>query len=93
MLERVCLEQSIPCVSVCKNQTHQSWTLNVLDRAVTAAMVTKGSSVYAEEIKHDVARFFKDIIDRVYAQDNDDQEMPSSDDVDEQQNNIVSTTT
>ena len=92
MLERVCLEQSIPCVSVCKNQTHQAWMLNVLDRAVTAAMVTKGTSVYDEEIKKEVERFFKDIIDRVYAQDSDEQEMPLNDDIDDEQQNKTVTT-
>ena len=92
MLERVCLEQSIPCVSVCKNQTHQSWTLNVLDRAVTAAMVTKGTSVYDEEIKKDTESFFKDIIDRVHAQDSDEQEMPLNDDIDDEQQNKTVTT-
>ena len=67
--------------------------LNVLDRAVTAAMVTKGTSVYDEEIKKEVERFFKDIIDRVNAQDEDEQEMPLTDDIEEQQNNTVTTNT
>ena len=56
-------------------------TLSVLDRAVIAALVTKGTGVYDEELKPSIERLFQDIIDRLKAQDSDDQEMPSTDEV------------
>ena len=79
MLERVCVEQSIHCTSVCKNATHSSWLLNVLDRAVLAAMVTKGTAVYDGDMKASIERLFHDIIERVKAQDTDENEMPLPD--------------
>ena len=79
MLERVCLEQGIPCTAVCRNATHANWLLNVLDRACMAAIVTKGTAVYDAEIKANVERLFQDMLERLRSQDNDENEMPTPD--------------
>ena len=82
MLERTCLDMGIPCTAVCRNSTHANWILNILDRAAIASIVTKGTSLYDAEIKSSVERLFQDMVDRLRAQDNDDNAMPSTADED-----------
>ena len=69
MLERVCLDAAIPCVSVCKNKTHSDWVSNVLDRAAIASVVTKGSALFRPDIKSQVQQVYHGLIEHLRAQD------------------------
>ena len=48
-----------------------------------ALIVTKGSALFDSEVKSNVERLFQDIVDRLKAQDNDDNAMPDTDGTDD----------
>ena len=83
MLERVCIEKKIPCIAVCKNETHAGWITHVLERAACTALVNKGTGVYDQEIKASVDRLYSDVILRQIARGNDEQEMLVPDELSE----------
>ncbi len=84
MLERVCLQMGIPCVAVCRNASHANWLSNVLDRTAMHTIVSKGTALYDGEAKSSVDRHFKEILERIQAQDDDETVMPTEGEIEDE---------
>ena len=48
-----------------RNEAHQHWLGNLMDRYSIRAILTKGATVYADDLAETVKGHFQDIVDNI----------------------------